>query len=183
MWANPWGNTKQQTESILTGFALSVHNMQCFHLIREVTSIILNKQEEALILIWFLVLSLLVWWNPAHLLVVWLQWQIKSMGSSFPISSDTVRFFVIYCMSLFPGYREIVMQSLPQISALDDLDRLGNLSHQGLMSPSDVPGLEDYVDLLLSSDTSHTEAVIFIYSFYSIFLNNSDIWIVDVLSF
>lgn len=75
------------------------------------------------------------------------------------------------------------MQSLPQISALDDLDRLGNPSHQGLMSPCDVPGLEDYVDLLLSSDTSHTEAVIFIYSFYSIFLNNSDIWIVMVLTF
>uniref|UniRef100_H3C8S7 Leucine-rich repeat and coiled-coil domain-containing protein 1 n=1 Tax=Tetraodon nigroviridis TaxID=99883 RepID=H3C8S7_TETNG len=57
------------------------------------------------------------------------------------------------------GYREMVMQSLPQISALDDLDRLGNPPHQGLVSPCDVPGLEDYVDLLLSSDTSHTEAV------------------------
>ncbi|XP_003975450.2 leucine-rich repeat and coiled-coil domain-containing protein 1 isoform X2 [Takifugu rubripes] len=57
------------------------------------------------------------------------------------------------------GYREIVMQSLPQISALDDLDRLGNPSHQGLLSPCDVPGLDDYVDLLLSSDTSHTEVV------------------------
>ncbi|XP_074507839.1 leucine-rich repeat and coiled-coil domain-containing protein 1 isoform X2 [Sebastes fasciatus] len=57
-----------------------------------------------------------------------------------------------------PGYREIVMQSLPQISTLDGLDRLGNPSHLGLGSPCDIPGLEDYVDLLLSSDTSHNEA-------------------------
>lgn len=64
------------------------------------------------------------------------------------------------------------MQSLPQISALDDLERLGNPS-QRLVSPCDVPGLEDYVDLLLSSDTSHTEAVIFIHSIYAIFLNDS----------
>lgn len=67
------------------------------------------------------------------------------------------------------------MQSLPQISALDDLDRLGNPSHQGIVSPCDVPGLEDYVDLLLSSDTCHTEVVIFIYCFYPIFLNDSHI--------
>lgn len=64
------------------------------------------------------------------------------------------------CVCLAAGYREIVMQSLPQISVLDDLDRLGNPSHR-LQSPCDIPGLEDYVDLLLSSDTSHNEAVIF----------------------
>ncbi|XP_070830359.1 leucine-rich repeat and coiled-coil domain-containing protein 1 [Chaetodon trifascialis] len=58
-----------------------------------------------------------------------------------------------------PGYWEIVMQSLPQISILDSLDRLGNPSHLGLVSPRDIPGLEDYMDLLLSSDTSHNEAV------------------------
>ncbi|KAM8850653.1 leucine-rich repeat and coiled-coil domain-containing protein 1 [Spinachia spinachia] len=58
-----------------------------------------------------------------------------------------------------PGYREIVIQSLPQISALDGFDRLGNPSHPGFGSPCDVPGLEDYVDLLLSTDTSHNEAV------------------------
>ncbi|XP_076602078.1 leucine-rich repeat and coiled-coil domain-containing protein 1 [Chaetodon auriga] len=58
-----------------------------------------------------------------------------------------------------PGYREIVMQSLPQISVLDSLDRLGNPSHLRLMSPRDIPGLEDYMDLLLSSDTSHNEVV------------------------
>ncbi|XP_008332751.1 leucine-rich repeat and coiled-coil domain-containing protein 1 isoform X1 [Cynoglossus semilaevis] len=55
------------------------------------------------------------------------------------------------------GYRDIVIQSLPQISVLDGLDRLGNLSHHGLSSPCDIPGLENYVDLLLSSDTSHSE--------------------------
>ncbi|XP_074544999.1 leucine-rich repeat and coiled-coil domain-containing protein 1 [Halichoeres trimaculatus] len=57
------------------------------------------------------------------------------------------------------GYREIVLQSLPQISSLDGVDRLGNQSHQGLGNPCDIPGLEDYVDLLLSSDTSHIEVV------------------------
>ncbi len=52
------------------------------------------------------------------------------------------------------------MQSLPQISVLDGLDRLGNPSLPGLESPCDIPCLEDYVDLLLSSDTSHNEVVI-----------------------
>lgn len=59
------------------------------------------------------------------------------------------------------GYWDIVMESLPQISILDDLDRLGNQSRLGLVSPFDFPGLDDYLDLLLSSDTSHKEAVIF----------------------
>lgn len=72
------------------------------------------------------------------------------------------------------------MQSLPQISVLDNLDRLGNPSDQGLVNPSDVPGLEDYVDLLLSSDTSHTEAVIFISSFYAVFLHDTDVWILSI---
>ncbi|XP_026170373.1 leucine-rich repeat and coiled-coil domain-containing protein 1 [Mastacembelus armatus] len=58
-----------------------------------------------------------------------------------------------------PGYREIVMQSLPQISVLDGLDRLGNQSNLGLGSPLDIPGLVAYVDLLLSSDASHNEVV------------------------
>ncbi|XP_040912223.1 leucine-rich repeat and coiled-coil domain-containing protein 1 [Toxotes jaculatrix] len=58
-----------------------------------------------------------------------------------------------------PGYREIAMQSLPQISILDGLDQLGNPSHLGQGGLCDIPGLEDYVDLLLSSDTSHNEAV------------------------
>ncbi|XP_069366960.1 leucine-rich repeat and coiled-coil domain-containing protein 1 isoform X1 [Paralichthys olivaceus] len=56
-----------------------------------------------------------------------------------------------------PGYREIIMQSLPQISVLDGLDLQGNPVDLDPGSPCDIPGLEDYVDLLLSSDTSHNE--------------------------
>ncbi|KAM3838221.1 leucine-rich repeat and coiled-coil domain-containing protein 1 [Diretmus argenteus] len=59
-----------------------------------------------------------------------------------------------------PGYREIVMQSLPQISILDGLDQLGNPAPLAKDSPGEVPGLEDYVDYLLSSDASATELVI-----------------------
>ncbi|KAM4557186.1 leucine-rich repeat and coiled-coil domain-containing protein 1 isoform 1-T1 [Fundulus diaphanus] len=58
-----------------------------------------------------------------------------------------------------PGYWEIVMESLPQISVLDGLDRLRHPSSPGISSLCDIPGLEDYVDFLLSSDTSHSEAV------------------------
>ncbi|XP_043990594.1 leucine-rich repeat and coiled-coil domain-containing protein 1 [Gambusia affinis] len=56
-----------------------------------------------------------------------------------------------------PEYWEIVMESLPQISVLDGLDRLRHPSSLGISS--DIPGLDDYVDFLLSSDTSHGEAV------------------------
>ncbi|XP_068605195.1 leucine-rich repeat and coiled-coil domain-containing protein 1 [Brachionichthys hirsutus] len=56
------------------------------------------------------------------------------------------------------GYRDFVLQCLPQISVLDGLDKLGKPSH-GEENPCDVPGLEDYVDLLFSSDISHNEAV------------------------
>lgn len=69
---------------------------------------------------------------------------------------------LIYLRSyLTAGYREIVLRSLPQVSVLDGLNRLGNRSPQSLSSLCDIPGLEDYVDLLLSSDTSHNELVIF----------------------
>ncbi|XP_055008152.1 leucine-rich repeat and coiled-coil domain-containing protein 1 isoform X2 [Boleophthalmus pectinirostris] len=57
-----------------------------------------------------------------------------------------------------PGYREIVFQSLPQIYVLDGLDHLGN-PREPRVHKRDIPGLEDYVDLFLSSDTSHHEAV------------------------
>ncbi|XP_076003573.1 leucine-rich repeat and coiled-coil domain-containing protein 1 [Genypterus blacodes] len=57
-----------------------------------------------------------------------------------------------------PGYREIVLQSLLQISVLDGLDRLGNPSPPGGYNPLDIPGLEDFVDFLGSSDTSTNEA-------------------------
>uniref|UniRef100_A0A8C7MXB8 Leucine-rich repeat and coiled-coil domain-containing protein 1 n=1 Tax=Oncorhynchus kisutch TaxID=8019 RepID=A0A8C7MXB8_ONCKI len=53
-----------------------------------------------------------------------------------------------------PGYRELVLQSLPQVSSLDGVDRLGNPAPLGEDSPIDIPGLENYVDFLLSSDTS-----------------------------
>ncbi|XP_030017144.1 leucine-rich repeat and coiled-coil domain-containing protein 1 isoform X1 [Sphaeramia orbicularis] len=58
-----------------------------------------------------------------------------------------------------PGYREIVIQSLPQISVLDGLDRLGNPSHLSIDKLELLPGLEDYVDLLFSSDTSQHDVV------------------------
>ncbi|XP_061151060.1 leucine-rich repeat and coiled-coil domain-containing protein 1 isoform X1 [Syngnathus typhle] len=60
------------------------------------------------------------------------------------------------CMK--PGYREMVMQSLPQVSFLDGLDRLGQPSYSPTDSPCDIPGLENYVDLLLLSDASNNEA-------------------------
>eukprot|EP00063_Salmo_salar_P020395 XP_013995230.1 PREDICTED: leucine-rich repeat and coiled-coil domain-containing protein 1 isoform X1 [Salmo salar] len=56
-----------------------------------------------------------------------------------------------------PGYREMVLQSLPQVSSLDGVDRLRNPAPLGEDSPIDIPGLEDYVDFLLSSDTSANE--------------------------
>ncbi|XP_037537288.1 leucine-rich repeat and coiled-coil domain-containing protein 1 [Nematolebias whitei] len=58
-----------------------------------------------------------------------------------------------------PGYWEMVMETLPQISVLDGLDRLRQPSSPGFSSLCDIPGLEDYVDFLISSDTSHNEVV------------------------
>ncbi|XP_061695152.1 leucine-rich repeat and coiled-coil domain-containing protein 1 isoform X2 [Syngnathoides biaculeatus] len=55
------------------------------------------------------------------------------------------------------GYRDVVMQSLSQVSILDGLDRLGQPSCSLTDSPCDIPGLENYVDLLLLSDTNHNE--------------------------
>lgn len=72
------------------------------------------------------------------------------------------------CVSCLAGCWDIVMQSLPQISVLDGLDRLGNPSHLGPGSLCDIPGLEDYVDLLLSSDTSRNEVVFFILYWHSL---------------
>ncbi|XP_077580966.1 leucine-rich repeat and coiled-coil domain-containing protein 1 isoform X2 [Stigmatopora nigra] len=61
-----------------------------------------------------------------------------------------------------PGYRKIVMQSLPQLALLDGVDRLGQLSHYMTDSPGDVPGLENYVDLLLLSDGCQSEPDTFV---------------------
>lgn len=58
------------------------------------------------------------------------------------------------------GYWEVIMETLPQISVLDGLDRLRQPSSPGLSSLCDIPGLEDYKDFLISSDTSHNEVVI-----------------------
>ncbi|KAF7222217.1 leucine-rich repeat and coiled-coil domain-containing protein 1 isoform X2 [Nothobranchius furzeri] len=59
-----------------------------------------------------------------------------------------------------PGYWDVVMESLPQISVLDRLDRLRHPPSPGISSLCDIPGgLEDYVEFLLSSDTSHSEAI------------------------
>uniref|UniRef100_A0A8C7X3F4 Leucine-rich repeat and coiled-coil domain-containing protein 1 n=1 Tax=Oryzias sinensis TaxID=183150 RepID=A0A8C7X3F4_9TELE len=60
------------------------------------------------------------------------------------------------------GFWDAVMESLPQIFVLDGLDRLRHPSSPGLSSICDIPGLEDYMDFLLSSDTSLHEKVLFI---------------------
>uniref|UniRef100_A0A8C7X2T6 Leucine-rich repeat and coiled-coil domain-containing protein 1 n=1 Tax=Oryzias sinensis TaxID=183150 RepID=A0A8C7X2T6_9TELE len=57
------------------------------------------------------------------------------------------------------GFWDAVMESLPQIFVLDGLDRLRHPSSPGLSSICDIPGLEDYMDFLLSSDTSLHEKV------------------------
>lgn len=59
------------------------------------------------------------------------------------------------------------MESLPQIFVLDGLDRLRHPSSPGLSSICDIPGLEDYMDFLLSSDTSHHEKVLFIKNLFA----------------
>ncbi|XP_065132585.1 leucine-rich repeat and coiled-coil domain-containing protein 1 [Paramisgurnus dabryanus] len=57
---------------------------------------------------------------------------------------------------LLPGYRDMVLQSLSRITALDGVDRLGNTSPLAEDSPMDVPGLEDFLEFLISSDASVT---------------------------
>ncbi|XP_073705761.1 leucine-rich repeat and coiled-coil domain-containing protein 1 [Garra rufa] len=52
------------------------------------------------------------------------------------------------------GYREMVLQSLHQVTTLDGVDRLGNASPLAEDSPMDVPGLEDFLEFLISSDAS-----------------------------
>ncbi|KAK1879516.1 Leucine-rich repeat and coiled-coil domain containing protein 1 [Dissostichus eleginoides] len=69
---------------------------------------------------------------------------------------------VLQCLLGSQSLREVTLSQDGRdnaISSLDGLDRLGNASAGGLGSPFDIPGLEDYVDLLMSSDTSHNEAV------------------------
>lgn len=166
--------TALKKTAVLTTFVVRIHNMQCYHLIMGASNIYGNQKANRRRS------SYKFDFKYRH--TVWVEclcttdvtnWVIGHLWRS-PVAQSS---FLIYCMSLVPGYREIVLQSLPQISALDDLDRLGNPSHQGLVSPCDVPGLDDFVDLLLSSDTSHSEVVLFIYCFYPIILSDSDILI------
>ncbi|XP_051990262.1 leucine-rich repeat and coiled-coil domain-containing protein 1 isoform X2 [Xyrauchen texanus] len=56
-----------------------------------------------------------------------------------------------------PGYREIVLKSLHQVTTLDGVDRLGNAFALAEDSPMDVPGLEDFLEFLISSDISANE--------------------------
>uniref|UniRef100_UPI00398E7AB5 leucine-rich repeat and coiled-coil domain-containing protein 1 isoform X2 n=1 Tax=Pristiophorus japonicus TaxID=55135 RepID=UPI00398E7AB5 len=53
-----------------------------------------------------------------------------------------------------PGYREIMLQSLTQLTVLDGLKRSGESIHSSEGGPLDIPGLEDYLEYLVSSDSS-----------------------------
>ncbi|XP_062849049.1 leucine-rich repeat and coiled-coil domain-containing protein 1 [Trichomycterus rosablanca] len=53
-----------------------------------------------------------------------------------------------------PGYRDVVLQALQQVSILDGHDRLGKPNPSGDESPMDVPGLEDFLEFLISTDAS-----------------------------
>lgn len=48
----------------------------------------------------------------------------------------------------------MVLQSLHQVTTLDGVDRIGNPSTLAEDSPMDVPGLEDFLEFLISSDAS-----------------------------
>ncbi|XP_066579392.1 leucine-rich repeat and coiled-coil domain-containing protein 1 [Amia ocellicauda] len=56
------------------------------------------------------------------------------------------------CLS--PGYREILFQSLPQLMVLDGFNCEGQPVVSDKDSPNDVPGLEDFAEYLISSDTT-----------------------------
>ncbi|XP_072426412.1 leucine-rich repeat and coiled-coil domain-containing protein 1 [Chiloscyllium punctatum] len=53
-----------------------------------------------------------------------------------------------------PGYREMMLQSLTQLIVLDGLKRSGESIHSNEGVPSDLPGLEDYLEYLVSSESS-----------------------------
>lgn len=48
----------------------------------------------------------------------------------------------------------MVLQFLHQVTTLDGVDRLGNASPLAEDSPMDIPGLEDFLEFLISSDAS-----------------------------
>uniref|UniRef100_A0A4W3I6C6 Leucine-rich repeat and coiled-coil domain-containing protein 1 n=1 Tax=Callorhinchus milii TaxID=7868 RepID=A0A4W3I6C6_CALMI len=53
-----------------------------------------------------------------------------------------------------PGYRELLLQSLPQLALLDGISHSGKRVHSSEGGPLDIPGLEDYAEYLVSSDSS-----------------------------
>ncbi|MGH0141923.1 UNVERIFIED_CONTAM: hypothetical protein FKN15_030847 [Acipenser sinensis] len=55
---------------------------------------------------------------------------------------------------MVPGYREITLQSIPQLIALDGMNRYGERVNSVEESPVDLPGLEDFMEYLVSSDAS-----------------------------
>uniref|UniRef100_A0AAR2KI04 Leucine-rich repeat and coiled-coil domain-containing protein 1 n=1 Tax=Pygocentrus nattereri TaxID=42514 RepID=A0AAR2KI04_PYGNA len=63
-----------------------------------------------------------------------------------------------------PGYREMVLQSLQQVSILDGEDRLGNRPSSGDENPLDVPGLEEFLEFLIPTDTSVSTELVHISS-------------------
>ncbi|XP_051879155.1 leucine-rich repeat and coiled-coil domain-containing protein 1 [Pristis pectinata] len=52
------------------------------------------------------------------------------------------------------GYREVTLQSLNQLTVLDGIRRSGEFIHENEGAPLDIPGLEDYIEYLVSSDSS-----------------------------
>lgn len=70
---------------------------------------------------------------------------------------------VIHCI-LYIGYRKLVLQTLQQVSTLDGGDRLGKPTLSGDESPMDIPGLEDFLEFLISTDSS--ASVEPVYSFF-----------------
>ncbi|XP_069778130.1 leucine-rich repeat and coiled-coil domain-containing protein 1 isoform X2 [Narcine bancroftii] len=52
------------------------------------------------------------------------------------------------------GYREIMLRSLKQLTALDGIKRSGESIHANEGATLDTPGLEDYIEYLITSDSS-----------------------------
>ncbi|KAF5904080.1 leucine-rich repeat and coiled-coil domain-containing protein 1 isoform X1, partial [Clarias magur] len=63
-----------------------------------------------------------------------------------------------------PGYRDMMLNPLQQISILDGEDRMGKPISSADESPMDIPGMEDFLEFLISTDNSvnaepvHTDA-------------------------
>lgn len=64
------------------------------------------------------------------------------------------------------GYRELVLQPLQQISTLDGENRMGKPTSSADESPMDIPGMENFLEFLISTDNS-----VSVERVYSFFLN------------